>query len=258
VDHPRGEHGRFIPAGGAEAVSTAREKVAAALKEPPTSDGLRKLTEHLSILTVKQLYALKAEHGLKASGATKEQLKAKLADRLHRGRREPGEEPKVTSDSAVTRMTPDEASAALQDLRSNPPKVRLPLMVADDRTGQGGYLARVGGLGSGRFQLKFVDGQRVDRSNKKYEIGAGVYQMKSGGNAHWFLALPSFDGSGEPKRVNVKEDALKKAIETVGPHFIDALVSQFHRDSEKAGRWVSLVATAQKVRTLASARDSRA
>jgi hypothetical protein len=44
--------------------------------------------EHLSILTVKQLQDLKREYGLKASGKDKEALRDKIAERLHKARRD--------------------------------------------------------------------------------------------------------------------------------------------------------------------------
>lgn len=87
--HPRGPDGRFIPAGGPAALNTARGKVSEALKGPKTADSHRELTEHLSILTTDQLKEIKAQYDIKASGRTKGELTAKIADRLDRGRREP-------------------------------------------------------------------------------------------------------------------------------------------------------------------------
>ncbi len=83
IDHPRGPGGKFIAKHSAEARSTAGDAIKTALKAPQSPEGLKSLTEHLSILTVAQLRALKKEHGLSASPRLKAELVAKLAARLH-------------------------------------------------------------------------------------------------------------------------------------------------------------------------------
>jgi hypothetical protein len=82
IDHPRGHNGRFIAKNSPEAAAAAKSMVAEALKGPRTSGSLKTVTEHLSILTVKQLRELQREHGIRAGGA-KAELVAKIADRLH-------------------------------------------------------------------------------------------------------------------------------------------------------------------------------
>lgn len=82
IDHPRGPNGRFIAKNSPEAASAAKEKITEALNGPRSPASLKTVTEHLSILTVKQLRELQKEHGIRAGGA-KPQLVAKIADRLH-------------------------------------------------------------------------------------------------------------------------------------------------------------------------------
>ena len=93
IDHPRGKGGRFIPRGSAEAVSGAKDLVKFELSGKHTPEGAKKLTEHLSILTVKQLRELAKEYDLQASGKDREALKAKIAERLNKGRRNEEEKP---------------------------------------------------------------------------------------------------------------------------------------------------------------------
>jgi hypothetical protein len=81
-DHPRGPNGRFIQKNSPEAASAAKEKINEALNGPRSPNSLQTVTEHLSILTVKQLRDLQKEHSIRAGGA-KPQLVAKIADRLH-------------------------------------------------------------------------------------------------------------------------------------------------------------------------------
>ncbi len=102
VQHPRGHGGRFIPKHSAEARTAAHEEVGKALKQPASPEGVKSLVEHLSILTVKQLQALKKEHGLSASGKLKADLVAKLADRLSRGRSEGANEEGAKEPAAPT------------------------------------------------------------------------------------------------------------------------------------------------------------
>jgi 2'-5' RNA ligase len=82
IDHPRGPNGRFIAKNSPEAASAAKEKITEALNGPRSPASLKTVTEHLSILTVKQLREMQKEHGIRAGGA-KPQLVAKIADRLH-------------------------------------------------------------------------------------------------------------------------------------------------------------------------------
>lgn len=85
LKHPRGPNGRFIPKGSAEAVASAKAGIDEIRKlgdAARTPEHAKKLADHLSILTVKQLHELKKEYGLKASGRLREELVAKLLDRL--------------------------------------------------------------------------------------------------------------------------------------------------------------------------------
>lgn len=82
IDHPRGPNGRFIAKNSPEAASAAKEKINEALNGQRSPSSLKTVTEHLSILTVKQLREMQKEHGIRAGGA-KPQLVAKIADRLH-------------------------------------------------------------------------------------------------------------------------------------------------------------------------------
>lgn len=86
IDHPRGSNGRFINKYSVEAVDAAKARVREVLAGPRTPLGLKELAENLSILTVNQLKEIKREFGISASGANKESLVQKIADRLHRGR----------------------------------------------------------------------------------------------------------------------------------------------------------------------------
>lgn len=81
--HPRGAHGRFIEKHSAESLSAAHEQIKKALAAPRTAASLKALTEHLALLTTKQLHDLKKAHGLKASGKLKQELIDKLAAKLH-------------------------------------------------------------------------------------------------------------------------------------------------------------------------------
>lgn len=96
--HPRGKGGKFIPKGGAEAASAAKENVKTALKKPKTPESHKELTEHLNLLTVKQLAELKKEYQISASGRNKKELVQKLTDRLSKGR-SGGEKPEGESPS---------------------------------------------------------------------------------------------------------------------------------------------------------------
>jgi hypothetical protein len=82
IDHPRGPDGRFIEKNSPEAVAAARGVIVETLKQARTPGTLKKVTEHLSILTSSQLRDIQREHGIKAGGA-KAELVQKIADRLH-------------------------------------------------------------------------------------------------------------------------------------------------------------------------------
>jgi len=86
LDHPRGANGRFIPKGSAEAVSTAKEAVKRTLKEKPSSETAKKLADHLSILTVKQLHpdreaVTRTEAGIQPFGERGDEAKTGREDR---------------------------------------------------------------------------------------------------------------------------------------------------------------------------------
>lgn len=81
LDHPRGPDGRFIERNSPEAVAAAKSEVKKALAGRRTPEALQKVTEHLGILTTKQLRDVKQEYGIKAGGA-KAALVEKIASRL--------------------------------------------------------------------------------------------------------------------------------------------------------------------------------
>lgn len=83
IDHPRGQDGRFIEKNSADAVHAAKATIREALKGKRTPSSLKTVTEHLSILTVKQLRSLQKEHGIRAGGRVKQALIEKIASRLH-------------------------------------------------------------------------------------------------------------------------------------------------------------------------------
>jgi hypothetical protein len=80
--HPRGKGGKFIPKGSAEAVAGAKESIAKLKGKPATSDTVKELAGHLSILTVAQLRDVHKEHGVKAPGKLRAQLVAALLEKL--------------------------------------------------------------------------------------------------------------------------------------------------------------------------------
>jgi hypothetical protein len=86
LKHPRGKNGRFIEKNSAEAVSAAHDEVAKILKGPKTSETFNGLLEHLNLLTVKQLHDLKGKYKLSAAAPTRDELAAKLAERLGKSR----------------------------------------------------------------------------------------------------------------------------------------------------------------------------
>jgi hypothetical protein len=81
LDHPRGPDGRFIERNSPEAVAAAKSEVKKALAGRRTPEALQKVTEHLGILTTKQLRDVKREYKIKAGGA-KASLVEKIASRL--------------------------------------------------------------------------------------------------------------------------------------------------------------------------------
>jgi hypothetical protein len=82
IDHPRGPNGRFIAKNSPEAVASAKDTIRSTLNGRRTADTLKTVTEHLSILSTKQLHELKKEYNVKAGGA-KPALIAKIASRIH-------------------------------------------------------------------------------------------------------------------------------------------------------------------------------
>jgi hypothetical protein len=82
IDHPRAANGRFISRNSPEALAAAHKQIKETASQPKTPASLKALTEHLSILTVAQLKALKREHGLKGDMKAKPELVAKIAEKL--------------------------------------------------------------------------------------------------------------------------------------------------------------------------------
>jgi hypothetical protein len=82
IDHPRGPNGRFIAKNSPEAVASAKDTIRNTLNGRRTADTLKTVTEHLSILSTKQLHELKREYNVKAGGA-KPALIQKIASRIH-------------------------------------------------------------------------------------------------------------------------------------------------------------------------------
>lgn len=133
VDHPRGKGGRFIPKGSKEAVDAAKAKVAEVLKAPKTPETQKKLLDHLSILSVKQLHELKKEYQLSASGPNVAALRKKIAERLGKGRTEKpeGESPSYKDwakgereGRKQTEEAPDTAAAQAPDITEADAKAR--------------------------------------------------------------------------------------------------------------------------------------
>jgi hypothetical protein len=125
--HPRGQNGRFIPRGSAEAVSTAKDAIKTTLKGKKTAETHKKLVEHLSILTTKQLHEIKKEHGLSASADIRDKLIEKIADRLGRGRVQGGEEAKPSAASPAkpkpkAKPAPKPKKEGKQAARADAPK----------------------------------------------------------------------------------------------------------------------------------------
>lgn len=100
--HPRGPDGRFIERNSPEAVAAAKKQVGQALAGRRTPDALRKVTENLSILTLKQLGEVKREHNLRASGA-RQQFIDKIAHQLMGSVSEDYAEPEDYRQSTPTR-----------------------------------------------------------------------------------------------------------------------------------------------------------
>lgn len=82
TDHPRDHLGRFIQKGEAGA-HAASQLIRDAQRGRQSSVSVHDLTKQLAVLTVKQLKALRAQHGLAVrSGPLKKQLVAMLAERI--------------------------------------------------------------------------------------------------------------------------------------------------------------------------------
>ena len=109
-DHPRGKNGRFIPKGSAEAVSSAQEAVRKVLKGD-YSVKPQEIADHLSILTMKQIRALAAEHGRKVPRVLKadliESVKALVGQPAESKAEAPRVEPKQTNQADDDYLDPD-------------------------------------------------------------------------------------------------------------------------------------------------------
>lgn len=79
--------GRFQVKSTVQAAQAISDMVAAELRNNRDSRSVSRLVTMLERLTVVQLHELKQSHKMKASGRTKAELVAKLANRLDRGRR---------------------------------------------------------------------------------------------------------------------------------------------------------------------------
>lgn len=99
--HPRGPGGRFIKKGSSDAVAAAKTELAKLKSEPQTPENTRKLTEHLAILSVKQLRELAKEHNLKCPAKLKAELVQKIAERLPGGVSKAADTEKPWSGGAV-------------------------------------------------------------------------------------------------------------------------------------------------------------
>jgi ADP-ribose pyrophosphatase YjhB (NUDIX family) len=136
----RDEQGRFAPCGAGAVTSdaersrrldSARTLINAMKRNPPTTEQIKKLTEDLSKLTVKQLVSLKREHGLSSSARVKADLVKKLDEHLASQRAEAfhqtgleaaakaldgaGLTDKVKSGQPLTYEDLEKASAAVHD-----------------------------------------------------------------------------------------------------------------------------------------------
>ena len=109
-DHPRGKNGRFIPKGSAEAVSSAQEAVRKVMKGD-YSVKPQEIADHLSILTMKQIRALAAEHGRKVPRVLKadliESVKALVGQPAEPKAEAPRVEPKQTNQADDDYLDPD-------------------------------------------------------------------------------------------------------------------------------------------------------
>ena len=124
-NQPRDERGRWSAGGGLTREehegrrSAASDAVRAFARAtgPVKEDEVRNIASHLSRLTVAQLHALKAEHGLKASAPDKAALVQKLAQRFHlhrqnnqqQGLTTPQEESKIPVGIEATKPAGDRA-----------------------------------------------------------------------------------------------------------------------------------------------------
>lgn len=159
--HPRDKAGRFVKKGTATAVADAHAGVKAALKGKKNAETLAQLSQHLSVLTTKQLHELKKEHGLQASGKTFAALRDKIADRLHRGRREEVEEvkPEVKSEPAAPKVARNESVAPTPEVKTDDKEPDAAALNAD----RGGRRPDMGGTDSGGASSTGVAGRRTPR-----------------------------------------------------------------------------------------------
>lgn len=88
---PNGKGGKFMAADKGTLDNT-KTKIKQALRGAKSPEKVQELAAQLKVLSVRQLHELKKQYGLKASGKVKADLVAKLAERLHKGRREDEEE----------------------------------------------------------------------------------------------------------------------------------------------------------------------
>ena len=96
----RDKGGRFAKQAG-KISDSSKIAILKELKKPPTPQGLQSLVDSLSQMTVKDLTQFKKEQGISASGRTKADLVAKIADRLSRGRREVAETKKTPKNGSL-------------------------------------------------------------------------------------------------------------------------------------------------------------
>lgn len=109
------------PKPGADVKQSAKDAVKAAHGHPASKENVGKLLDHLSKLSVKELHALKQELGLKASGKTKQQLAAKLADRVGGGKQSGGEDSKPSESKPRTSST----DASSQGARASKARIQI-------------------------------------------------------------------------------------------------------------------------------------
>ena len=123
IEHPRGPNGRFIVKGSADALSAAHASLDGLRHHEHTPDNVKKAVEHLSILTVKQLRALRDEHKLAAKGKLKADLIAAIAERLPGSgkTKEQESERDNPAGSGPTAPAPEDAGGKVASAPGGPP-----------------------------------------------------------------------------------------------------------------------------------------